>query len=223
MSSMSTHAHAARARLLPSLAALTSAVAVPWLALAPAAMGGTAAAASSATTQIAAIGVGVVTGQSGQSTLPGGKPTASATLEQCATATVPQTERAATFSGEMSAIPGTARMEIRVDLEERAAGELLYRAITAPGLGVWHSSAAGVKVFTHIQQVTNLSAPALYRGVLRFRWLNAKGRPLKAEVSRTAVCEQPAAPAETPSSTGTPGTTPTGSTSAGAASTGASG
>jgi hypothetical protein len=218
MSFMSTPRRGLRAR---SLLALTCAVAVSWPTLAPAAMGDTATATSAAATQLAAVGVGVVTGQSGQPTLPGGKSTASATLEQCATATVPQTERATTFAGEMTAIPGTARMEIRIDLEERAAGEVLYRMVTAPGLGVWHSSTTGVKLFTHIQQVTNLSAPASYRGVLRFRWLNAKGRLLKAEVLRTAVCEQPAAPAEAPSATGTPGTTPTGGASTGAATTGA--
>jgi len=220
MSLMSTPRRGSRARSPRTLVALTCAVAVPWLALAPAAMGETATASSSATTQLAAVGVGVVTGQSGQPALPGSKPTASATLEQCATATVPQTERAATFAGEMTAITSTARMEIRIDLEERAAGELLYRMVTAPGLGVWHSSTPGVKIFTHIQQVTNLSAPALYRGVLRFRWLNARGHLLKAEVSRTAICEQPAAPAEAPSATGTPSSAPTGSASTDAASTG---
>ncbi len=153
------------------LAVLVCAVAVPWLVLAPAAMGGTATASS---TQLA-----------------------SATLEQCATATIPQTERSATFAGEMTAIPGTVRMEMRVDLQERGLEEQLYRTVSAPGLGVWHSSAPGVKAFTHIQQVTNLSAPAFYRGVVRFRWLGARGRPLKAEELRTARCEQPAAPPST--------------------------
>lgn len=154
-------------RSMPSSAALACAVAVPWLALAPAAMGGTAAASTA--------------------------PVASATLEQCATATIPQTERSATFAGEMTAIPGTVRMEMRIDLQERGLEEPLYRTVNASGLGVWHSSAQGVKVFTHIQQVTDLSAPAFYRGVVRFRWVGAKGRLLKAEELRTARCEQPAA------------------------------
>ena len=138
-------------------------------------------------------------------------PIASATLEQCATATIPQTERSATFAGEMTAVAGTARMEMRIDLEERALGELAFRTVSAPGLGVWHSSTAGVKVFAHIQQVTNLSAPAFYRAAVRFRWLNAKGRVLKSEELRTARCEQPATPA--PSSASTPtSTTPAGAT-----------
>ena len=178
----------ARARRLAApgpIAALTCAVAVPWLALSPAAMGNTIA---------------------------------SATLQQCATATVPQTERSATFAGEMTAIPGTVRMEMRINLEEQAPGETLFRTITDPSLGVWHLSAAGVKVFAHIQQVTDLSAPALYRGALRFRWLNARNRPIKSEELRTARCEQPAPSAPAPTSTSP---SSTGSQTAAAASAGA--
>jgi hypothetical protein len=183
----STYRRSQRARLR-SLLALVCVLGGPSLALAPAAIAGTAP--------------------------------ASATLQQCATATIPQTERAASFAGEMTAIPGTARMEIRVELEERTAGELLYRTVAATGLGVWHSSAAGVKIFTHIQQVTNLSAPAFYRGVLRFRWLSARGRLLKAAVLRTASCEQPAPPAEAPGATGASPSGSTGTGSTGAGSTG---
>ncbi len=102
-------------------------------------------------------------------------------------------------------------MQMRIDLEEQAPGETLYRTVSAPGLGVWHSSAAGVKIFAHIQQVTNLSAPALYRGALRFRWVNAKNRPIKTEELRTARCEQPPSPSA-------PATTsPTGASSTAAA------
>ncbi len=139
------------------------------------------------------IQTGASTGAGTQGALTGTKAIASATLEQCATATAPQTERSATFTGEMNAVPGTARMEMRIDLEELAAGDIRYRTVSAPGLGLWQRSSASVKSFTHIQQVTNLSAPALYRGAVRFRWLNARGRPIKTEELRTAVCEQPAA------------------------------
>jgi hypothetical protein len=201
----------ARVKRVPPLrpiAALMCAAAVPWLVLSPAAMGGsatsTATASSPSAAATAAAGSPTVLG--GQTTSPGGKAPATATLQQCATATIPQTERAATFAGEMTAIAGTARMEIRIDLEERGPEELLYHMVSATGLGVWHSSAAGVKIFAHIQQVTNLSAPALYRGALRFRWLNDKNRPIKSEELHTARCEQPA-PSQT--STTQTSTTPT--------------
>jgi hypothetical protein len=192
MSTLSWSARAARIGHRRPIVALTCAVAVPWLAFAPAAMGGTATVPTTATAPSTAT--------------VSATPIASATLEQCATATIPQTERAATFAGEMTAVAGTAHMEIRVDLQERALGEPTYRTVSAPGLGVWHSSAAGVKVFAHIQQVTDLSAPAYYRAAVRFRWLNAKGHLLKSEELHTARCEQPATPAPSAGSTPASGT-----------------
>lgn len=121
---------------------------------------------------------------------------ATATLEQCATASAPQSERAATFAGEMTATSASTRMQLRIALQERAPGAMHYRTVTAPNLGVWQSSDAGVKVFTHIEQVTDLSAPADYRGAIEFRWLDARGHVLKFEELHTAGCVQP--PPSTP-------------------------
>ncbi len=133
------------------------------------------------------------------------KPSVSVDLEQCLTTGV-QSERSATFGGEMATIPGAARMLMRVDVLERAPGELHYHAVSAPGLGVWRSSAPGVKVYKYLKQVTDLPAPAFYRGAVRFRWLNAHGRQMAATELRTPRCEQPPLP-ESPS-------TPVGSSAA---------
>jgi hypothetical protein len=135
----------------------------------------------------------------------GARPSASATVEQCVTA-VNQPERAATFAGEMTAIAGSARMEMKIDVLERMPEELHFHAVSAPGLGVWRSSSQGVKVYKYLKQVTNLSAPAFYRAAVRFRWLNARGRLIKAVEMRTARCEQPASPPAPgpPATTGTP-------------------
>jgi hypothetical protein len=124
----------------------------------------------------------------------GARPGASATLEQCVAA-LAENERAATFVGEMTAIAGSARMEMRIDLLERLPGQARFRTVSAPGLGLWRASAPGVKVFRYLKQVTNLAAPASYRGAVHFRWLNARGRPMRALELRTASCAQPAAPA----------------------------
>jgi hypothetical protein len=187
------------------------AAAVLSLALAPGAVGDTqggspAASATGAATLTAASGLAGATGsgQAGEGSSSGPKALAAATLEQCATATAPQTERSATFAGEMNAITGTARMQIDVQLEERSAPEGRFRMVRSPALGVWHSSNPGVKMFAHIQQVTNLSAPAFYRGLIGFRWLDADGHTIKSESLHTATCEQPIAAA---GSTGTPGAT----------------
>jgi hypothetical protein len=208
MPSSRTHARARRRRPVVGLllvAAMTS------LALSSPALAATPASALPATiAPTVAAGSGGVDAQSGTSSA---KPIATATLTQCATATIPQTERSATFAGEMTAIAGTARMQMRVELQERIPGELQYRTVADPALGVWRGSAPGVKVFTHIEQVSNLSAPAVYRGVLHFRWINAKAHTIKVEQLSTAVCEQPAPPSST--STGTAGT---GTGAAGAAS-----
>ena len=119
-----------------------------------------------------------------------------------------QTERSATFAGEMTTVPGAARMEMRIDVQEQIPGEAQYHTVSAPGLGVWRASDLGVKIYTYIKQVTNLSAPAFYRGAVRFRWLNAKGRLIKAEELRTPRCEQPAAPSTTGTTTEASGSQP---------------
>jgi hypothetical protein len=124
----------------------------------------------------------------------GARPSASATLEQCVTA-VNQTERSATFAGEMTAIGGSARMEMRIDVLERTPEQLHFHTVSAPGLGIWRNASQGVKTYRYLKQVTNLSAPAFYRAAVRFRWLNARGRLMKAVELRTARCQQPAAPA----------------------------
>jgi hypothetical protein len=194
----SPRGRAARAGSSLALAALacTALVAAPTVATAD--VGDTATSLAGATLLPGGTLAGGSAGQ--QNASQAAKPLASATLAQCATATAPQTERSATFSGEMTATPDTARMALRIAVEELAPGETRYRTVSAQGLGVWQHSSPGVKSFTHIQQVTNLSAPALYRAAIRFRWLNAAGRVIKSQELRTASCEQP--PAESPA-TGT--------------------
>ncbi len=156
-----------------------------------------------------AIGIaGVSTARTGSSEP--SKPIASATLQQCLTAEA-QAERSATFAGEINAIPGSTRMEMRIEVLERTPAEPAYHAVSAPGLRVWSSSAPGVKTYKNLNKVTNLAAPAFYRAAVRFRWFNAKGKLLKTALLRTRRCEQPA-PAGTetetpPASTGNPVTT----------------
>ncbi|HTA06740.1 MAG TPA: hypothetical protein VK774_10280 [Solirubrobacteraceae bacterium] len=115
---------------------------------------------------------------------------ASATIEECVTAAV-QEQRAVAFSAEMTAVPGTARMAMRIDLEERTPDDVEFHTVSSPGLGVWRSSDAKVKVYKYLRQVTNLSAPASYRGFVRFRWLNAKGHVMKRAERVTSRCLQP--------------------------------
>jgi hypothetical protein len=117
------------------------------------------------------------------------KPPASATLEQCmSSATADQ--RSATFAGEMTAVPGTQRMQMSVQVLERLPGDVSYHLVDAPDLGVWRSSAPGVQSYKYLRQVTNLAAPAFYRANIRFRWL-AHGRTIDALELHTRRCDQP--------------------------------
>jgi hypothetical protein len=145
---------------------------------------------------------------SGTGTVTAPKPVISATVEQCVTS-VTQAERMATFAGEMTALPGTAKMQMRIDVFERTLREPVFHVVIAPGLGVWRTSAPGVKDYRYLKAVTNLSAPAYYRALVRFRWLNAKGRLIEADELRTPKCLEPAAPApkaaeEAPASSSAP-------------------
>ena len=129
------------------------------------------------------------------------RPLASATLEGCETSAV-QAERSATFVGEMTAVPGTARMLMRIEVLERSGGEIAFRSVNYPGLGDWLRAAADVKTYKNLDRVTDLTAPAEYRAAIRFRWLNAHGRLLKSEALRTPICTQPMVEgAETPATT----------------------
>lgn len=146
-----------------------------------------------------------------QTTAPGGGGVA--VLEECVS-TGAQAERAATFAGEMTALPGTVRMAIRIDVEERAPGDAEFHTVVAPGLGVWRPSDPKVKVYKYLKQVTNLSMPASYRGLVRFRWIGSKGHVLRRAERLTAKCLQPAPEAEPaePAPTTTTGTAKGGET-----------
>jgi hypothetical protein len=160
-----------------------------------------AARASAASTSIGGLNASQVTSPTSSSGV-------SATLEECVTAVV-QSERAATFSGEMTAIAGTVRMSMRIDVEERVPGESAFHAVTAPGLGVWRSADPKVKTYKYLKQVTNLSSPASYRGFVQFRWIGDKGHVIRRAERMTARCLQPALPSE-PSEATEPSTTSTG-------------
>lgn len=124
---------------------------------------------------------------------PGVRQSASATLEQCTPAAL-QSERSATFVGEMSAITGTARLQMRFEVLERTPAEASFHAVAYPGVGVWLKASAGVKSFKDLNRVTDLTAPAIYRALVHFRWMNARGHAIRTLELRTPECDQPAPP-----------------------------
>ncbi|HEX4482577.1 MAG TPA: hypothetical protein VH081_02215 [Solirubrobacteraceae bacterium] len=133
-------------------------------------------------------------GDSPSTTTPGSSGV-SATLEACVTSVV-QGERSVTFNGEMTAIAGTAKMSMRIDLEERTPEETEFHEVIASGLGVWRPADPKVKIYKYVKQVSNLTSPASYRALIRFRWFSSTGHVIKRSERVTARCLQPATPSE---------------------------
>ncbi len=92
----------------------------------------------------------------------------------------------------MTAVPGTARMAMRIEVQERMPNEAPFHTVNAAGLGVWRGSQPGVKIYKYVKQVTNLSSPAVYRALVRFHWLDSKGYVIKRAARYTSPCAQPA-------------------------------
>jgi hypothetical protein len=158
--------------------------------LAPLAIAGTAAAkAGTAPAKVGTAARLTVTEQSGSGQ--GTTPLAAATLEHCVTAPL-QSERSISIDAEMSAIPHAAHMALRIEIQERLPEAALFHTVDAPGLGVWREADRGVSSYKYLSKVTNLSAPAVYRAVVGFRWLNGSGHQIKKLERHTSSCTQTA-------------------------------
>ena len=162
--------------------------------------GGRRSALALAASAVALCSIGAQASAAGATTAQRARPSAplaSAVLEECLTSPV-QAERSATFAGEMTAVAGTVRMAMRIDVDERMPEETTYHTVSAPGLGVWRLSDARVRIYKYLKQVTNLSSPAVYRAVVRFRWLAPHGHVIRRSQRFTGSCVQPVMPSTSP-------------------------
>lgn len=112
-----------------------------------------------------------------------------ARLVECESA-LGQADRFAEFEGRMRAIPGAERLLMRFTLQVRDERSPRWRAVPAPGFGRWVSSDPGVSRYVYTKRVENLLAPAGYRAVVRFRWLDERGRRLAADRAVSPACLQ---------------------------------
>ena len=147
-------------------------------------------AATGAATPAAVTASAAATGGDASTPAPTSPALVTATLEQCLTAS-DQTQRSATFYGQIETIPGAARMAVQIDVQEHTPGDSAFHTLVAPGLDVWQRSETGVKIYKDVRQVTDLPAPALYRATVQFRWLDEKGHVIKSATRHTDVCRQP--------------------------------
>jgi hypothetical protein len=93
------------------------------------------------------------------------------------------------YSAHMRAVPGTARMSLRIRLLEKY-GDGDFKRVSAEGLGVWRKSRPGATAFRYKQRVRGLHQGAVYRAVVQYRWLGADGEPFLRARRRSHVCSQ---------------------------------
>lgn len=117
-------------------------------------------------------------------------PSLGAQTPTCRTGATPA-ERFAVFSASMPARRGARRMAMRFDLQLREPGDRRYERVPAPSFGRWERSRAGRSGFIYSKRVDGLQAPARYRAVVRFRWLDARGRTVATARRTTPTCAQP--------------------------------
>jgi hypothetical protein len=118
-----------------------------------------------------------------------------ATVETCHPA-ADLASRYATFAAQMSAVPGTAQMSIRLELDERTPADLDFLPLSGvPGFGVWKSSAPGVDIFGYSQEVSSLSSPASFRVTVNYRWIGPHHRVIRRARRMTPACSLPRTPA----------------------------
>lgn len=117
-------------------------------------------------------------------------PPVAATLVSCVRSP-DAAQRSASFTARMPALPGTRRMLLRFDLFQRVSAAEGFTPVKVPRWGLWQRSRARVGGFVFTKHVNGLQAPGEYRAVVRFRWLDARGRVQRTARRRTRICHQP--------------------------------
>lgn len=118
------------------------------------------------------------------------RPAPKASLTACKTS-ADAAKRSLTFRAVAATSAPGQRIEIRFDLLQHTPGSGREQRIDGGGLGTWTRSGAGVTRYERFLTVQNLTAPATYRGAVRFRWINAAGKVVRSAVRFTRTCRQP--------------------------------
>ena len=70
------------------------------------------------------------------------------------------------------------------------AGDPTLAPLPAAGFGKWLTSDPGIGRYVYTKRVIELEAPATYRTIVRFRWLDAGGDRVASSKSTSATCHQ---------------------------------
>jgi CARDB len=122
--------------------------------------------------------------------LPAAASAASVRLVECVPA-IDAAARSATFEARMHAARGSERMQVRFTLQIKERGPAGWRRVVAEGLDRWETSYPHVRRYTYAKTFRNLSMPASYRTVVRFRWLDDAGDVLMRARDSSRACRQP--------------------------------
>lgn len=98
--------------------------------------------------------------------------------------------REATYEARMKVRRNARRMQLRFTLQMRAPDGEDWRRVAAAGFGKWLTSDVGVGRYVYTKRLVSLEAPAAYRTLVRFRWLDADGDRVASARAISPVCHQ---------------------------------
>ncbi len=117
-------------------------------------------------------------------------PSATTRLLECQSSLDPSA-RTMTVESRMRTLDGARRLQVRFELQTRLPGGAKWARVPAPGFGAWNTADPAPRRYVFAKRVEGLLAPAAYRMLVRFRWLDAGGRRLASAERTSPVCAQP--------------------------------
>jgi hypothetical protein len=105
--------------------------------------------------------------------------------------TCDRTHRIAEFEGRMDAVRRSERMQMRFRLQVWTPDEPDWSPLSVPGFSAWVTSDPRRTRYVYTKRVQDLFAPASYRVVTRFRWLDAQGETIRTARVFSKPCRQP--------------------------------
>jgi hypothetical protein len=99
--------------------------------------------------------------------------------------------KSAVFEGRMDTTPRTDRMQMRFRLQVWTPDAPAWTRLAVPGFSAWVTSDPGRTRYVYSKRVESLLAPAAYRVITRFRWLDARGATLRTAQTISKPCRQP--------------------------------
>jgi hypothetical protein len=99
--------------------------------------------------------------------------------------------QSAVFEGRMDTMPHADRMQMRFRLQVWTAAAPAWTRLAVPGFSAWVTSEPARTRYVYSKRVEALLAPAAYRVITRFRWLDAHGATLRTARTISKPCRQP--------------------------------